>query len=117
MGKAKNMLGLGPEYSEMDMPLTNTEPGQSRMDSGVAGQQGKQPGSKKFAAGSFKFGFGRGKMDPSSVGPRIIHLNNIPANSANRYVDNHVSTAKYNIATFLPKFLFEQFSKYANLLF
>ncbi|MCJ1426772.1 hypothetical protein MMC29_004675 [Sticta canariensis] len=117
MGKAKNMLGLGPEYSEMDMPLTNTEPGQSRMDSGVAGQQGKQPGRKKFAAGSFKFGFGRGKMDPSSVGPRIIHLNNIPANSANRYVDNHVSTAKYNIATFLPKFLFEQFSKYANLFF
>lgn len=117
MGKAKNMLGLGPEYSEMDMPLTNTEPGQSRVDSDVAGQQGKQPSSKKFAAGNFKFGFGRGKMDPSSIGPRIIHLNNIPANSANRYVDNHVSTAKYNIATFLPKFLFEQFSKYANLFF
>lgn len=32
-------------------------------------------------------------------------------------MDNHVSTAKYNIATFIPKFLFEQFSKYANLFF
>lgn len=117
VGKAKNMLGLKPQYSEMDMPLTNTEPVQSRVDSSVADPQGRQPGSKKFAAGGFKFGFGRGKMDPSSMGPRIIYLNNIPANSANRYVDNHVSTAKYNIATFLPKFLFEQFSKYANLFF
>ncbi|KAG9541603.1 phospholipid-translocating P-type ATPase, partial [Aureobasidium melanogenum] len=38
-------------------------------------------------------------------------------NAANKYVDNHVSTSKYNFATFLPKFLFEQFSKYANLFF
>ncbi|KAH0249497.1 phospholipid-translocating P-type ATPase, partial [Aureobasidium melanogenum] len=37
--------------------------------------------------------------------------------AANKYVDNHVSTSKYNFATFLPKFLFEQFSKYANLFF
>ena len=28
-----------------------------------------------------------------------------------------VSTSKYNVFTFLPKFLFEQFSKYANLFF
>src|SRR5439155_491884 len=62
-------------------------------------------------------GFGRGKVDPSTLGPRTIHLNNPPVNSATKYVDNHVSTAKYNIATFLPKFLFEQFSKYANLFF
>lgn len=30
---------------------------------------------------------------------------------------NEVGTGKYNIVTFLPKFLFEQFSKYANLFF
>ena len=27
MGKAKNMLGMGPEYSEMDLPLTETAAG------------------------------------------------------------------------------------------
>jgi phospholipid-transporting ATPase len=110
MGRAKNMLGMGPEYSEMDLPLT--EPG------GRANTDPSSPDTpKKFNVGKFKFGFGRGKPDPSTLGPRIIHLNNPPANSANRYVDNHISTAKYNIATFLPKFLFEQFSKFANLFF
>ncbi|AOA64370.1 Aminophospholipid translocase (flippase) [Komagataella phaffii CBS 7435] len=49
--------------------------------------------------------------------PRIIHLNDPVTNSHFRYMDNHISTTKYNLATFVPKFLFEQFSKYANLFF
>jgi phospholipid-transporting ATPase len=114
MGRAKSMLGMGPEYSEMDLPLTEAG-ARGRVDS--AGPDTTKHTSKKFDAGSFKFGFGRGKPDPSTLGPRIIHLNNPPANSANKYVSNHVSTAKYNVITFLPKFLFEQFSKYANLFF
>ena len=114
MGKLKSLVGMGPKYSEMDMPLTNTGHGQPRNDSDP---QHQEQGPKKHKISSFKFGLGRGKPDPSSMGPRIIHLNNPPANSANRYVDNHVSTAKYNIVTFLPKFLYEQFSKYANLFF
>ncbi|KAF8849370.1 P-type ATPase-like protein [Acephala macrosclerotiorum] len=113
MGKAKSMLGMAPEYSEMDLPLTESG-GRGRMDSGL--ETPKTP-NKKFNVGKFKFGFGRGKPDPSTLGPRIIHLNNPPANSANKYVDNHISTAKYNIATFVPKFLFEQFSKFANIFF
>lgn len=117
MGKAKSMLGMGPKYSEMDLPLTSTRAGQPRVDSDDHNSQSKRTGQKKFDAGHFKFGFGRGKPDPSTIGPRVIHLNNPPANSVTRYVDNHVSTAKYNVATFLPKFLFEQFSKYANLFF
>ena len=117
MGRAKNMFGMGPEYSEMDMPLRETAPGQPRMNSDMTDEQAKQQGHKKFDIGEFKFGLGRGKPDPSALGPRIIHLNNPPANAQNRYLDNHVSTAKYNVATFLPKFLFEQFSKYANLFF
>ena len=117
MSRAKNMLGMGPEYSEMDMPLRETGPGQPRMDSDMTDDQVKRAEHKKLNVGNFKFGLGRGKVDPSTLGPRIIHLNNPPANSQNRYLDNHVSTAKYNIATFLPKFLFEQFSKYANLFF
>jgi len=113
LGRAKNMLGMGQGYSEMDLPLT--EAGHGRTDSSATVPQGKK--SKKFELRNFKFGFGSGKPDPSTLGPRIIHLNNPPANSANKYVDNHVSTAKYNVATFLPKFLFEQFSKFANVFF
>lgn len=118
MGRAKNMLGMGQGYSEMDLPLT--EPGSSHRNEFGDGHQkqgGAGGGGKKFDMGTFKFGFGRGKVDPSTLGPRVIHLNNPPANQANKYVDNHVSTAKYNVATFLPKFLFEQFSKYANIFF
>ncbi|KAK9473910.1 uncharacterized protein V1510DRAFT_362296 [Dipodascopsis tothii] len=59
----------------------------------------------------------RQQVDPATLGPREIYLNDAAANRANRYVDNHISTSKYNVITFLPKFLFEQFSKYANLFF
>ncbi|TFK44439.1 calcium transporting ATPase [Crucibulum laeve] len=48
-------------------------------------------------------------------GERIIALNNSVAND--EYGSNFVSTSKYNLATFVPKFLLEQFSKYANLFF
>lgn len=114
IGKAKNMMGMGQQgYSEMDLPLT--EPGgRERADSTIQPQT-KQ--SKKFDMSSFKFGFGRGKPDPATLGPRVIHLNNPPENAVNKYVDNHVSTAKYNVFSFLPKFLFEQFSKFANVFF
>ncbi|OAF57231.1 hypothetical protein VC83_05843 [Pseudogymnoascus destructans] len=114
VGKAKTMLGMAPAYSEMDLPLT--EPGaQARADDPGLGAPKKE--HKAFDLDNFKFGFGRGKADPSTLGPRLIYLNNPPANSANKFSSNHVSTAKYNVATFLPKFLFEQFSKYANLFF
>ncbi|KAI0013991.1 phospholipid-translocating P-type ATPase [Xylariaceae sp. FL0662B] len=113
LGRAKSVLGMGQKgYSEMDLPLT--EQGHGRKDSLIEPQP-KQ--SKKFGLKNFKFGFGSGKPDPSTLGPRIIHLNNPPANAANKYVDNHVSTAKYNVATFIPKFLIEQFSKFANVFF
>ncbi|KAJ7782793.1 Ca-transporting ATPase [Mycena metata] len=49
------------------------------------------------------------------TGERVIALNNAPANA--EYGSNSVSTSKYNVATFVPKFLTEQFSKYANLFF
>jgi phospholipid-transporting ATPase len=114
-GRVKNMFGRGPDYSEMDLPLTEhaAQPSQA----GASAYHDGEPARKKRTSGTFKFGFGRGAPDPSTLGPRIIHLNNPPANSQNKYVDNHISTSKYNIITFLPKFLYEQFSKYANLFF
>lgn len=113
LGRVKNRLGMGEGYSEMDLPLT--EPGQDREAPSAASQE--DPKSKKLDMGNFRFGFGKSKPDPSTLGPRIIHLNNPPANAANKYVDNHISTAKYKFASFLPKFLLEQFSKFANIFF
>lgn len=114
-GRVKNRLGMGQGYSEMDLPLT--EQASTRVDSGNLDQRSTTKKESKFDLGNFKFGFGRSKPDPATLGPRIIYLNNPPANAANKYVDNHISTAKYNVATFLPKFLFEQFSKVANIFF
>ncbi|KAF9240395.1 Ca-transporting ATPase [Melanogaster broomeanus] len=49
------------------------------------------------------------------TGARVIALNNPSMNYD--FGDNFVSTSKYNPFTFLPKFLKEQFSKYANVFF
>lgn len=115
VGRVKSVLGMNPEYSEMDLPLTETRPRDAIAgvdDHSTPGQPKKPPGGSNF-----KFGFGRRKVDPSTLGPRVIQLNNPPANAIHKFVDNHVSTAKYNVATLVPKFLYEQFSKYANLFF
>ncbi|XP_056012392.1 probable phospholipid-transporting ATPase IA isoform X3 [Ostrea edulis] len=45
---------------------------------------------------------------------RVIYVN---APQPVKYCYNKISTAKYSILTFLPKFLFEQFRKYANIFF
>lgn len=49
--------------------------------------------------------------------PRIIHVNDSVSNDQFKYKSNYISTTKYNVATFIPKFFLEQFSKYANLFF
>ncbi|KAG9018263.1 hypothetical protein FRB90_011717 [Tulasnella sp. 427] len=48
---------------------------------------------------------------------RKIWLNDRASNEAEGYCSNYVSTTKYNLVTFVPKFLLEQFSKYANVFF
>ena len=62
-----------------------------------------------------KYLLGRGDGENISLEPRTILINDAHSNS--HFKDNHVSTTKYNFATFLPKFLFQEFSKYANLFF
>lgn len=60
----------------------------------------------------------RGTIRSDNLGqPRVIYINDKQENHQLGYVDNHISTTKYNVATFLPKFLFQEFSKYANLFF
>lgn len=50
-------------------------------------------------------------------GERVIALNDHATQHNSDFCSNYVSTSKYNTASFLPKFLLEQFSKYANLFF
>ena len=45
---------------------------------------------------------------------RTIHNN---SQQEHKFCSNQVTTAKYNFFTFLPKFLFEQFRRYANVFF
>ncbi len=118
MDRAKGMLGMrDSNYSDMALPLTEAGMQHSRVDSTGAEDMSSTHRKKGFDFEGFKGIFSRKQVDPATLGPRIISLNNPAANAANRWVDNHISTAKYNVVTFLPKFLLEQFSKYANLFF
>eukprot|EP00271_Cylindrocystis_brebissonii_P018678 TRINITY_DN5408_c0_g1_i1.p1 TRINITY_DN5408_c0_g1~~TRINITY_DN5408_c0_g1_i1.p1 ORF type:complete len:1233 (-),score=257.63 TRINITY_DN5408_c0_g1_i1:1839-5537(-) len=48
---------------------------------------------------------------------RTIHVNSHEANAQYQYIDNHVSTTKYQWYSYLPKALWEQFRRVANLYF
>jgi phospholipid-transporting ATPase len=61
---------------------------------------------------------------PEVAANRIIYINDTVKNAQVKYLHNGIgclnlgiTTGKYNLFTFVPKFLFEQFSKYANLFF
>lgn len=50
---------------------------------------------------------------------RIVHCNNsiLHRRKPLKYPTNYISTTKYNVLTFLPKAIFEQFRRVANLYF
>lgn len=54
---------------------------------------------------------------PGENGARIIHVNNAHLNNEQKFLHNSVTTGKYSVLSFLPRFLYEEFSKYANLFF
>ncbi|KAG4214848.1 hypothetical protein ERO13_A01G142500v2 [Gossypium hirsutum] len=58
-----------------------------------------------------------GRVQPQAPAFRTIYCNDRDANFAHRYRGNSVSTTKYNFFTFLPKGLYEQFRRVANLYF
>lgn len=104
------------EYMEMQNPFDDSEaPGRN-----IKETQGKsdfdirrifRKVKNTVSGNSFK------NVDESHKGPRQIYVMNHSKNSSFGYFGNYISTTKYNVATFIPKFLFEQFSKYANLFF
>ncbi|KAF9183871.1 hypothetical protein BGZ51_003705 [Haplosporangium sp. Z 767] len=124
------------DYSDMNIPLTATvdqfefeqdnnssHHSHSRYppDSQSYSDLSTNPASGKIqkaltAFQSFISNF-TGQSSANQEGIRIIYLNNAERNSQAKYLHNRISTSKYNYFTFLPKFLFEQFSKYANIFF
>ena len=49
--------------------------------------------------------------------PRLIFANGVEFNSIQGYSSNYISSTKYNLITFLPKCLFQQFRRIANIYF
>ncbi|KZV53133.1 phospholipid-transporting ATPase 3-like [Dorcoceras hygrometricum] len=58
-----------------------------------------------------------GKVQPQAPGHRMVFCNDRDANTLAHFKENSVSTTKYDVFTFLPKGLFEQFRRVANLYF
>lgn len=58
-----------------------------------------------------------GGVQPQAPGHRTIYCNDREANQIVKFKGNSISTTKYNVFTFLPKGLFEQFRRVANLYF
>ncbi|XP_006359578.1 phospholipid-transporting ATPase 3-like [Solanum tuberosum] len=58
-----------------------------------------------------------GQVQPQAPGHRTVFLNDRDANALAKFKGNSVSTTKYDVLTFLPKGLFEQFRRVANLYF
>lgn len=113
----KSKLGFKSQYAGMDLPLTEQGAAMRERESYRDDSDDDKDKEEFDMRKLFNKIIRKKEIDPATLGPRVVHLNNTTANSALGYKDNHISTTKYNIATFLPKFLFEQFSKYANLFF
>lgn len=58
-----------------------------------------------------------GSVGEQETSGRYAELQDAAANEARKYCDNRVITSKYTLITFLPKFLLEAFSKFANTYF
>jgi hypothetical protein len=54
-------------------------------------------------------------ISPDDDEKRIITINSGP--QPEKFSSNRISTSKYSLISFLPKFLFEQFRKYSNIFF
>jgi len=65
------------------------------------------------------FGYRAATNEDDMEGPgpnsRLIPFNSTDEEAT--FSRNKISTAKYNVFTFIPKFLFEQFRRYANIFF
>jgi len=105
-GNQNPIIGAEPA-ADMDLqtgvaPAGTTSQRKLPPSAGDAGSDhSRQSSLWKFSG----FRFGRAPGYPDTLGPRIVHLNDPLENSAQKFMDNHVLTAKYNFANMLQKFL------------
>ncbi|CAG8525690.1 5339_t:CDS:10 [Paraglomus brasilianum] len=92
--------------SDANLPLTEHAASTSPNVTEIQGLMGGKSGGNS----------GNGGNGDDNVG-RTVYINDPTRNAPQKFIHNKISTAKYNFVTFLPKFLYEQFSKYANLFF
>ncbi|KAF8973169.1 calcium transporting ATPase [Flammula alnicola] len=112
--------GVGPSSSSNGLPQgwnfddDDFQPSNSQKFPGPSSSPRQKISSKvsRFKSRQWKWPW---EKEKELTGERVIALNNSVANA--EFCSNFVSTSKYNLVTFLPKFLYEQFSKYANLFF
>ncbi|TFK45591.1 phospholipid-translocating P-type ATPase [Heliocybe sulcata] len=103
-GPSTTSLPQGWNFDDDDIPVPGQPPPVQRAEQGKPRKSG---GRRKW----------RWPWQKEQVltGERVVALNNEAANVD--FLSNYVSTSKYNVVTFAPKFFLEQFSKYANLFF
>ncbi|KAJ2813982.1 aminophospholipid translocase, partial [Coemansia furcata] len=107
-------------YGDTGIPLQT-------MSGGGAGARHNGPAGEAVANSANNVAFVEDEAGSATPGPafgsasgdnfRTVHIGNRESNAQFKYKHNRVSTAKYNFVTFMPKFLLEQFSKYANVFF
>ncbi|KAF8608093.1 calcium transporting ATPase [Ceratobasidium sp. AG-I] len=107
--------GMPPGWAfDDDEPVNQPAGSTSRgVGTGGGGSGGVKAAMKK-RGGGWKWPWTK---EQALEGERTVWLNDQPRNVSEGYPNNYVSTSKYNIATFVPKFFVEQFSKYANVFF
>ncbi|EJD39298.1 phospholipid-translocating P-type ATPase [Auricularia subglabra TFB-10046 SS5] len=115
-GKSQTSLGepQGWTFDDDDIPVPGGQPFQGSGNFNGLPQQSEKPRKPKPPKEPFRWPWQKRVV---LEGERRIALNDHPLNTAQGFCSNYVSTSKYNLVTFLPKFFFEQFSKYANLFF
>ncbi len=55
--------------------------------------------------------------DPNQLVFRVVHANAPHENAKSDFANNIVITSRYTVINFIPKFLFEQFTRFVNLYF
>uniref|UniRef100_A0A8C1RQI6 Phospholipid-transporting ATPase n=1 Tax=Cyprinus carpio TaxID=7962 RepID=A0A8C1RQI6_CYPCA len=99
-----------------DSPLRQDQPMGSNMCSRLADRFEKRPAcsASGYRKAEDEMSGTTSQADPIDATARIVLLNRA---QTTKFCDNHVSTAKYGILTFLPRFLYEQIRRAANAFF
>ncbi|KAL3104659.1 hypothetical protein niasHT_022370 [Heterodera trifolii] len=71
--------------------------------------------SSSMSSASQRSTWSGGTQKQANVAPRSIAVGG--GAQAQKYCENKISTCKYNVCTFFPRFLLEQFRRYSNVFF